>query len=200
MISGIVCTKERTLQDFSCLSPRSASVAYRDSGLLVTKIRDRWLGTKIRDCWLLRFGIAGYQDSGSLVTKIRTRCHLSESFVSNASQALYVMNPNKFQACEFLIRYHEQQRGDKIIVFSDNIFALREYAHALRKPFIYGPTRWVSMLMLSPFLPSKRFSGRVFKLPLIENFDNSGRQSEPGRSSSSVTAHVRDFQQRNSLA
>ncbi|GAQ80913.1 putative Xeroderma pigmentosum group B protein [Klebsormidium nitens] len=55
-------------------------------------------------------------------------------------QALYVMNPNKFQACEFLIRYHEQQRGDKIIVFSDNIFALREYAHALRKPFIYGPT------------------------------------------------------------
>jgi hypothetical protein len=42
-------------------------------------------------------------------------------------QALYVMNPAKFRACQFLINYHEQQRGDKILVFSDNIFALREY-------------------------------------------------------------------------
>ena len=33
-----------------------------------------------------------------------------------------------------------QVRGDKIIVFSDNIFALREYAYRLRKPFIYGGT------------------------------------------------------------
>jgi len=41
-------------------------------------------------------------------------------------QALYVMNPAKFRACQFLINYHEQQRGDKILVFSDNIFALRE--------------------------------------------------------------------------
>ncbi|EFJ20433.1 hypothetical protein SELMODRAFT_109026 [Selaginella moellendorffii] len=55
-------------------------------------------------------------------------------------QALYVMNPNKFRACEFLIRFHEQQRGDKIIVFSDNLFALREYATKLKRPFIYGPT------------------------------------------------------------
>lgn len=36
---------------------------------------------------------------------------------------LYCMNPNKFQACQFLIKYHED-RGDKIIVFSDNVFAL----------------------------------------------------------------------------
>ncbi|KAK9830608.1 hypothetical protein WJX81_004839 [Elliptochloris bilobata] len=55
-------------------------------------------------------------------------------------QLLYVMNPNKFQSCQFLIQYHEQVRGDKIIVFSDNIFALREYAQRLRKPFIYGGT------------------------------------------------------------
>ena len=33
-----------------------------------------------------------------------------------------------------------QVRGDKVIVFSDNIFALREYATRLRKPFIYGGT------------------------------------------------------------
>lgn len=44
------------------------------------------------------------------------------------------------QACEFLINYHERVRGDKIIVFSDNIWALREYATKMRKPFIYGPT------------------------------------------------------------
>ena len=33
-----------------------------------------------------------------------------------------------------------QVRGDKIIVFSDNIFALRNYAVVLKKPFIYGGT------------------------------------------------------------
>lgn len=55
-------------------------------------------------------------------------------------QALYVMNPNKFRACEYLIRFHEQQRHDKIIVFSDNLFALEQYAKKLRKPMIYGPT------------------------------------------------------------
>lgn len=49
------------------------------------------------------------------------------------------MNPNKFRACQFLIRYHER-RNDKIIVFSDNVFALKHYAHKLGKPFIYGPT------------------------------------------------------------
>ncbi|KAI3943713.1 hypothetical protein MKW98_004218 [Papaver atlanticum] len=59
---------------------------------------------------------------------------------SKKRQALYVMNPNKFRACEFLIQFHEQQRGDKIIVFSDNLFALTEYAMKLRKPMIYGAT------------------------------------------------------------
>ncbi len=52
---------------------------------------------------------------------------------------LYVMNPTKFQACQFLIYYHEK-RGDKIIVFSDNVYALREYALKLGKPFICGDT------------------------------------------------------------
>lgn len=52
------------------------------------------------------------------------------------------MNPNKFRACEFLIRFHERERGDKIIVFADNLFALTEYAMKLRKPMIYGATRY----------------------------------------------------------
>lgn len=49
------------------------------------------------------------------------------------------MNPNKFQACEYIIKQREAA-GDKIIVFSDNVFALGHYARKLRKPFIFGGT------------------------------------------------------------
>ncbi|PVD30957.1 hypothetical protein C0Q70_10233 [Pomacea canaliculata] len=63
-------------------------------------------------------------------------------YLSTKSQKkllLYGMNPNKFRACQFLIRYHER-RNDKIIVFSDNVFALQHYAVTLNKPYLYGPT------------------------------------------------------------
>lgn len=53
------------------------------------------------------------------------------------------MNPNKFRCCQYLIRYHER-RGDKTIVFSDNVFALKHYAIKMNKPYIYGPTSQVS--------------------------------------------------------
>lgn len=52
---------------------------------------------------------------------------------------LFVMNPNKFRACQFLIKFHER-RNDKIIVFSDNVFALKHYAIKMNRPYIYGPT------------------------------------------------------------
>lgn len=52
---------------------------------------------------------------------------------------LYIMNPRKFQACQFLIDYHEK-RGDKIIVFSDNVYALERYARKLGKAYIFGGT------------------------------------------------------------
>lgn len=58
---------------------------------------------------------------------------------SRKRMLLYCMNPKKFQACQFLIKYHED-RGDKIIVFSDNVYALRAYATKLGKPFIHGGT------------------------------------------------------------
>jgi DNA excision repair protein ERCC-3 len=55
-------------------------------------------------------------------------------------QALYyIMNPVKYQVCQYLIDYHEK-RGDKIIVFSDNLYALRHYAFLMKRPFIYGDT------------------------------------------------------------
>ncbi|KAI7880298.1 DNA repair helicase rad25 [Lichtheimia hyalospora FSU 10163] len=58
---------------------------------------------------------------------------------SRKRMLLYVMNPKKLQACQYLIQYHER-RGDKIIVFSDNVYALVEYAKKLEKPYIYGGT------------------------------------------------------------
>lgn len=60
---------------------------------------------------------------------------------------LYIMNPSKFQAAQFLIEYHEK-RGDKIIVFSDNVYALQAYALKLKKPYIYGSTPQAERLMI----------------------------------------------------
>lgn len=58
---------------------------------------------------------------------------------TNKRSLLSTMNPRKYQACQFLIDFHER-RGDKIIVFSDNVYALEKYATGLMKPFIYGDT------------------------------------------------------------
>ena len=63
--------------------------------------------------------------------------YLRES--SRKRALLYVMNPRKFQACQFLIDYHEK-RGDKTIVFSDNVYALEAYAKKLKKFYIFGGT------------------------------------------------------------
>lgn len=77
---------------------------------------------------------------------IQVWCEMSAEFYreylglnSMKKMLLCVMNPNKFRATEFLIKFHER-RNDKIIVFSDNVFALKHYATTLQKPFIYGPT------------------------------------------------------------
>lgn len=73
-------------------------------------------------------------------------CPMAGSFYKEyiASKAgkkrlLCVMNPAKFMATEWLIRWREAE-GDKIMVFSDNVFALSHYAVTLKKPFIYGQT------------------------------------------------------------
>jgi DNA excision repair protein ERCC-3 len=58
---------------------------------------------------------------------------------SSTRQILCALNPNKARVCDFLIRYHES-RGDRILVFSDNVFALRSYATKMTKAFIYGAT------------------------------------------------------------
>ena len=60
---------------------------------------------------------------------------------SNArlKQLMYVMNPSKLRATEYLMRFHEA-RGDKIIVFSDLVYSLKLYAEMLKRPLIYGET------------------------------------------------------------
>ncbi|KAI1725340.1 type III restriction enzyme, res subunit family protein [Ditylenchus destructor] len=60
---------------------------------------------------------------------------------SNAARRvlLSVMNPNKYRLCQYLIRYHER-RNDKIIVFADNVFALKNFALRMNKPYLFGET------------------------------------------------------------
>ncbi|CDP12051.1 unnamed protein product [Coffea canephora] len=88
---------------------------------------------------------------------------------SKKKQALYVMNPNKFRACEFLIRFHEQQRGDKIIVFADNLFALTEYAMKLRKPMIYGATSHVERTKILEAFKTSRDVNTIFLSKVGDN-------------------------------
>ncbi|KAH8556455.1 P-loop containing nucleoside triphosphate hydrolase protein [Umbelopsis sp. PMI_123] len=52
---------------------------------------------------------------------------------------LAILNPNKFRICEQLVRYHEG-KGDKVLVYIDHIDALKFYAEAMNRPFIYGDT------------------------------------------------------------
>jgi DNA excision repair protein ERCC-3 len=60
---------------------------------------------------------------------------------------LYAMNPNKFRMTQYLVQFHER-RGDKVIIFADNIYALRMYALRLNRPFIYGPTTQTERLRI----------------------------------------------------
>ena len=85
-------------------------------------------------------------------------------------QVLFCMNPNKFMTCQYLMQFHENQRGDKIIVFSDNIFALREYATALRRPLIYGDTSHAERTRV---LHAFKFSNEINTIFLSKVGDNS---------------------------
>eukprot|EP00039_Didymoeca_costata_P030669 m.30818 g.30818 ORF g.30818 m.30818 type:complete len:815 (+) comp8244_c0_seq1:331-2775(+) len=62
---------------------------------------------------------------------------LSKAHVNQLRKRLYCMNPNKYMAMEYLIRKHERL-GDKIIVFSDDIFALETFAKKMKRYYIRG--------------------------------------------------------------
>ena len=52
-------------------------------------------------------------------------------------EALFFNNPTKYQAVHYLKKLHKET-GDKIIIFWDHIFSLKEYAHQLSILFISG--------------------------------------------------------------
>jgi DNA excision repair protein ERCC-3 len=79
------------------------------------------------------------------------------------------MNPEKFRICQFLIQYHEA-RGDKILVFSDNVFALQEYAKALKRPFLFGKH---SNNVRNEWFQRFRYSPNVMTLFVSKIGDNS---------------------------
>ena len=88
------------------------------------------------------------QDQGYIarVQCVEVQCEMSPMFYREYLKApnhlrklLYIMNPQKFLATAFLIDYHAK-RGDKILVFSDNVFALQQYSDLLKIPLIYGKT------------------------------------------------------------
>ncbi|KAM7536725.1 hypothetical protein Aperf_G00000085905 [Anoplocephala perfoliata] len=84
-------------------------------------------------------------------------------------ELLAVMNPNKFRACEFLIKFHES-RNDKTIVFSDNVFALKYYAKKLSRPYIYGPTSQSERMQI---LQNFQFNPHVSTIFVSKVADNS---------------------------
>jgi DNA excision repair protein ERCC-3 len=67
------------------------------------------------------------------------REYLKKEHSMRRRQLLYILNPVKFRVCEHLVHVHED-RGDKIIIFSDDIVALELYCKALERPFIHGQT------------------------------------------------------------
>ncbi|KAJ3026305.1 hypothetical protein HK097_006481 [Rhizophlyctis rosea] len=58
---------------------------------------------------------------------------------SRKKHLLTTLNPTKVRTCAVLVGMH-LERGDKVIVFSDNVFSLKLYASTLGCPFIYGGT------------------------------------------------------------
>nr|XP_027193931.1 general transcription and DNA repair factor IIH helicase subunit XPB-like [Dermatophagoides pteronyssinus] len=66
---------------------------------------------------------------------------------NDVRRKLWTCNPNKLCVCEYLIKFHEQ-RGDKIIVFSDYLMALKEVAITLNRPFLSGDVMYNERIMI----------------------------------------------------
>ena len=71
---------------------------------------------------------------------VEINCEMSTDFYSEylridksdkgRRNLLHVTNPNKFRICKSLVDYHEKQ-GDKILIFSDDLFSVKNYARFL---------------------------------------------------------------------
>ncbi|KAL1529660.1 hypothetical protein AB1Y20_000601 [Prymnesium parvum] len=120
------------------------------------------IGPKLYEANWLELQANGYI---ATVSCAEVWCEMTPEFyreylkASKAHQRLlYAMNPNKFRSCEYLIRFHEA-RGDKVIVFSDNVFALKKYAVKMGRPMIFGATSQNErMLWLQEFKAGGRYN------------------------------------------
>lgn len=139
-------------------------------GLTATLVREddlindlQWLiGPKLDEANWLELQEAGYLAKAKCsevwcpMTYEYFRAYLNSTPIKQ--RKLWVCNPNKLRACEFLVRFHEE-RKDKVIVFSDNLFALKEVAYALKRPFISGEvTLQERMVIINKFKTSPNFS------------------------------------------
>ena len=133
----LTCMTTRTRS--RCKLGLTATLVREDEGIAVLNAQ---IGPKLYEAnWL------ALQEKGFIATPACAEvwCDMTPEFYREYLKApgriqrelLHVMNPNKFRACEFLMRHHES-RGDKTIIFSDNIFALEHYARKLDRPFIAG--------------------------------------------------------------
>lgn len=109
--------------------------------MFIDKINDLefFIGPKLYEANMLDLQEEGYI---ARVKCTEVLCPMDDDFQrlcqpSVSIQLLSVMNPNKFRTCQYLIKYHEQQ-NHKIMVFSDNVYALKHYAVTMNKRFIYG--------------------------------------------------------------
>jgi len=59
--------------------------------------------------------------------------------------ALCAFNPNKFRAVAHLMRYHEA-RGEKVLIFSQDIAVLKMFSGLLNRYHIYGALNWPERL------------------------------------------------------
>ncbi|KAL0225269.1 hypothetical protein RCL1_003181 [Eukaryota sp. TZLM3-RCL] len=85
---------------------------------------------------------------------------------------LCTMNPNKINCCEYLMKFHEE-RGDRVLIFSDNLFTLRWYALKLNRPFIDGSTSTAERILWLNRFQSRDGDSMVKSLFISKVGDNS---------------------------
>ena len=89
---------------------------------------------------------------------VEIRCPMTPEFATECQRQkgqdkmlLYAGNPNKFLVLQYLIKKHEE-RGDKIIVFSDQPLILDIYGERLKIPVAHGKvTHEERILLLDKF-------------------------------------------------
>ena len=97
---------------------------------------------------------------------IEVRCVMTREFTGEYMKAeknslkelLACLNPSKLQATAEIVRHHER-RGDKILVFSDSLYVLRELSKLLQRRAISGATGLRERLqLLSDFQSGTRLN------------------------------------------